>query len=302
MPGFCGKCGAPLGGQAGFCGGCGARAVSAPMSQPPVPGPAPVVAQSPARSSGSTVKLILIAVGVLFMLGVIGIGGVYYSARRYVKMAEEVTGLKSGDVVRSLSEAAKRTSQGAREPKRDGCLLLSKEEASAILGIQVERVDGKPSEQQSGEHCDFFVKPGSVDENLEKLKESAKAANADPNAETKPNELPQGAIDMNKVLARGVIEAARNGEAPYFGFAVERENAKIAFQAFKLADRLGGGDLASGGKAGEPLGVGDQSAIGMGESRICVLHGSSAVTLDLTQVTDGRTKGIALAKAILSRL
>ena len=302
MASFCGSCGAPISAQGGFCGGCGARAATTPAFGPPPQG-APMPPPT-ASGGGSVVKIVLIAVGVLFVFGVIAIGGLYYTAHRYVKMAEDVTGLKSGDVVRSISEAAKRGSRSsAHEAKRDGCLLLSKEEASAILGIQVERVDGKPNEQQSGEHCDYFVKPGSVEENVEKLKEAVKAVKDDPNTATKPNQLPPGAIDMNKVLARGVVEAARNGEAPYFGFAVEREDGKIIFQAFRLADRLGGGDLgASGGKAAEPLGVGDQAAIGIGDSRLCVVQGNSAVTLDMTQVTDGRTKGIALAKAILPRL
>ena len=107
---------------------------------------------------------------------------------------------------------------------------------------------------------------------------------------------------MNKNVARATIEAARNGEAPYFAFTVERENGKIALQGFKLADRLGGGDLVSGGAASAPLGVGDQAVMGMAESRLCVLKDQVAVTLDLTQVTSGRAKGIAIARAILPRL
>jgi len=226
----------------------------------------------------------------------------YYTARRYVRMAEEATGVKAGDVIGSVREAARRSGKSASGVKRDGCLLLTKEEASAILEIEVIRTDGTPNEQESGEHCDFFVRPGTVEENAARVKASAEALKNAPQSEAKPNQIPPGAVDMNKNVARATIEAARNGEAPYFAFTVDRENGKLTLQAFKIADRLGGGDLVSGGPASAPLGVGDQAAIGMAESRLCVLKDRSAVTLDLTQVTNGRAKGIAVAKAILGRL
>ena len=290
MSAFCGSCGAPLGEQSGFCGSCGARAGQAPAA--PV---APVAAK--AAGGGSALKIVAIIVGVLFVLGAVSLGGMYYAARRYVKIAEDVTGIKAGDVARSIREAGERKGQEARAEKRDGCLLLSKDEASAILGIEVERVDGKPNEHESGEHCDFFVKAGSIAENAERLKQSADAIRSEPGAD--PNKLPPGAADMLKNLARGTVEAARNGEAPYFGYTVERENGKLTFSAFGIADRLGGGDLST---ASEPLSVGDKAAMGLGESRLCVVKGNSAVTLDLTQITGARAKGIALAKTIISRL
>src|SRR5450432_227828 len=158
MPSFCGSCGSPLGGQAGFCGNCGARAGQAPTAGQPAGVQSPVAARATsvagtAGTGGSAVKIVLIVVGVIFVFGVLSIAGMYYAAHRYVKMAEDVTGIKAGDVVHSIREAATRNAQGAREAKRDGCALLSKEEASAILGIEVERVDGKPNERESGEHC-----------------------------------------------------------------------------------------------------------------------------------------------------
>jgi hypothetical protein len=42
--------------------------------------------------------------------------------------------------------------------------------------------------------------------------------------------------------------------------------------------------------------------LGIGESRLCVVKGNVAITLDLTQVTGGRAKGIAIAKVIVPRL
>lgn len=288
MANFCVGCGAPLAEQSEFCGKCGLRAQA--------PAPAPVVV---GKTSGGLLKFVLIGIGVLFIFGVVAVAGMYYTARHYVKVAEEITGIKAGDVVGTIRDAANHPSDGSSVSKRDGCALLSKEEASAILGLEVERIDGKPNEQERAEHCDYFVKPGSVEENEEKLKRAAAAIPKDPN--TPANQLPQESIDMIKALNRGVIEGARNGEAPYFAFTVERENGKIVCTAFKIANKLGGGDIATNGWS-ESLGVGDYSIMGMADSRLCVVQGHNAVTLDLTQVTGARPKGIELAKMILPRL
>jgi len=300
MANFCGNCGSPVGEKLGFCGNCGAHAGGVPP-QPAIATPA-ISAVSAAQRHISGPKIVLIALGVLFFLGVLSVAGVYFTARRYVKIAENVTGLKASDVVSSIHEAATRSSQGAHQSQRDGCLLLSKDEATAILGIEVERVDGKPNDRESGEHCDFFVKPETAEQSLEKFKQSIAAIKEDPNSPAQPDRLPPGAMDMIKTMHRGVIEGATNGEAPYFGFTVEREAGQVAFSAFQMADRLSGVAGIADKESSEPLSVGDQAAMGMADSRLCVVKGSSAITLDLSQVTGGRAKGVELARKILSRL
>ena len=288
MTGFCGSCGAPLSAPSAFCGGCGARAGASPVAAP---------AAKSSGGGGSALKAILIVVGVLFVLGVVSLGGMYYMAHRYVRMAEDLTGIKADSVVHSIREAANHSSHDARTEKRDGCLLLTRDEASAILGIEVIKVDGKPDEQQSGEHCSFFVKPGSVEVNAGRLKASVEAIHDEAGSN---DSVPLGAFDAAKNMARAAVEGERNGEAPYFGFAVERENGKIACSGLGLANRLSGVDLV--GKPAEPLGIGDTAIMGIGESLMCVAKGDVAVTFDFTQVTGARNKGIALAKAILPRL
>ena len=198
MPVFCGSCGSPLGGQAGFCGSCGARAGGAPAGPPAAVAP-PAAAQS-AATGGSALKIVLIVVGVMFVLGALSLGGMYYAAHRYIKMAEDVTGVNAGDALHSIREAAARNAHGGQETKRDGCLLLSQQEASAILEIEVIRVDGKPNDHESGEHCDFFVKPESVEQNLEKLRKAADAIKSDPNVPAQADKLPPGAADMLKTF------------------------------------------------------------------------------------------------------
>jgi hypothetical protein len=288
MAGFCGSCGAPLNEQSGFCGGCGARVGQQPAASP--------VAKSPG-GGGSALKVVLIVVGVLFVLGAVSLGGMYYVAHRYVTMAEDLTGVKAGDVVHSIREAANHSSRDARTEKRDGCLLLTKDEASAILGLEVIKVDGKPDERQSGEHCSFFVKPGSVELNAGRVQQSIDAIHGE---SVSSDSVPSSVFDAAKNMARAAVEAERNGEAPYFGFAVERENGKIACSALGIANQLSGVSQVT--TPAEPLGVGDRATMGIGESQMCVAKGDVAITLDFTQVTGARSKGIALAKTILPRL
>ena len=289
MAGFCGSCGAPLNEQSGFCGGCGARVGQQPAASP--------VTKSPG-GGGSALKVVLIVVGVLFVLGAVSLGGMYYVAHRYVTMAEDLTGVKAGDVVHSIREAANHSSHDARTEKRDGCLLLTKDEASAILGIEVIRVDGKPDDRQSGEHCSFFVKPGSVELNSGRVQKSIDAIHGE--SASNSDSVPSSVFDAAKNMARAAVEAERNGDAPYFGFAVERENGKIACSALNIANQLSGvGQVTA---PAEPLGVGDKATMGIGESQMCVAKGDVAITLDFTQVTGARSKGIALAKTILPRL
>ena len=101
MAGFCGSCGTPLSEQSGFCGGCGARAGQQPAAAP--------VAKSPGGGGGSALKVVLIVVGGLFVLGSVSLGGMYYVAHRYVTMAEDLTGVKAGDVVQLKSGGPKMT-------------------------------------------------------------------------------------------------------------------------------------------------------------------------------------------------
>lgn len=284
MPAFCGNCGAPVGETSGECGKCGAR------TGPEVPRAnfAPVGAAS--GGGGSVVKIVLIAFGVLFVLGAVSLGGMYYAAHRYLKVAEEVTGVKVGDVTRAMRDAAKRGgSHQGRAETRDGCLLLSKAEASAILGIEVERSDGKPNADESGEHCSFFVKPGSIAQHEKSpIREGDKTL--------------QDRLDEVKLHSRIAIEGDPHGQAPYFTYTVEREDGKTACAAVGIANRLSGVGTIDGTGEKEPLGVGDKAVMGIGEGLMCVAKGNSSITLDLNQIAGARAIGIAVAQKILPRL
>src|ERR1017187_5734252 len=94
MPGFCVSCGSVLSGESGFCGGCGARTGHTSPGQPAAAA-APATAMPNTAKSGA-LKIVLIVLGLMFLFGVLSVGGMYYAAHRYVRMAESVTGVKAG--------------------------------------------------------------------------------------------------------------------------------------------------------------------------------------------------------------
>ena len=88
MDGTCAKCGAPLASTSGFCNSCGTPVAAAPTQPiPPNVQPAAVyAAPQPAKSSGGTLKVILIILAVVFGIGILGAGGLGFMAWRASKL------------------------------------------------------------------------------------------------------------------------------------------------------------------------------------------------------------------------
>ena len=118
MTKVCSKCGVALDANQGFCNQCGTAW-----------NPGPTVAGAPARSSA--LKPILIAVGILLVLGMVAGGWVY--ARNHVKAAPAVAESRpqraAGLVHTSSSDAAS---------KMKPCSLVSKEDMEQILGVKLK--------------------------------------------------------------------------------------------------------------------------------------------------------------------
>jgi hypothetical protein len=95
MADFCAKCGATLASTSGFCSSCGvsvaARAAPSrpvPLTYVPQAGPPAVVGSAsvpPSRSSGGSLKAILIMVAVVVGIGILGAGAFGYKVWRFSK-------------------------------------------------------------------------------------------------------------------------------------------------------------------------------------------------------------------------
>ena len=309
MASFCQNCGSQLG-AAAFCGHCGARAAQQPAA-PPVASTQPnIPAVTPAAKSSSAATLLkvgIILVAVVLVFGAVAIGGMYYVGHRLVRNVERATGQEPGTLVDSLRSAAASAAKSEHSPqrKRDGCLLLSKEEAAVILGVTIEKIDGASTQRDSGEHCEYFVKPETAEESAAKLKRGMEDIQA-----RKTDAKLDGSVNMNAEMRKAGIEnlikgigragASTSPDAPYFSFTIDREDGAIQFGAVKAANILAGAEAM---KATESLhGLGDKAVLGPLDAQLCVLTGTTSILLDLSQVPDGREKGIAMARAILARL
>ncbi len=286
MPGFCRNCGTPLAAPSAFCVKCGAPATQQPAA-PPV---------TPARAV-SLVKVGLIVLGALFVFGALSVAGMYYAAHRLVRNVESVTGEGSvGNAIRSVTAAGRDGREHSAKVKRDGCLLMTKEEASNILGVEIIRIESQPRANESGEHCDYFAKPRSVEEDAGKTKQALESLQAAKDGASNDQKI----ADLVKNYSRTMVNAG--GDGPYFTFNVEREMGAASFAGFKMANALGSAATADKDSSEALTGLGDKASLGIGESMLCVLKGDAVIILELGQVPDGKAKGIALARKILSRL
>ena len=261
----------------------------------------------------------MIVVSVLLVFGALGIAGIYYAGHRLIQHVEIATGHPNltSSIRDAVSGSAGRENasrggmlgsiQNAVGGKRDGCALLSKSEVESILGTPIERIDGQPSQTESGEHCDYFVKPGTMEQDEAKLRQSAEEFKSKQAAIDKLNGAnlneqarKEGVENLAKNFIRTMAASNGNGDVPLFSFSVDREQGKAQFGAFRTVNVIVGS--AAKGSNETLSGLGDRALLGPMDSVLCVLKGNTCITLNLTQVPDGKTKGAALAQKILSRL
>jgi uncharacterized membrane protein len=161
VAGFCRNCGSPLGEAQAFCTKCGTKlgqASAAESSPPAQSAPPPVAAAAPPSASvgaptvtakGSPVlKIILIALVVLFVFGAIGVAGVFYVGYRVRQKAREM----------GLSSEHFHNSSALRGI--DGCQWLPADQVSAAIGMPVAH-----TESASGENvgCTYTVTADAAD-------------------------------------------------------------------------------------------------------------------------------------------
>lgn len=298
---FCQSCGAQVAGA--FCTKCGARAsqASPPSAPPPAYTPPPQYAQSlpPAAKSVSGLKILFVVLGILGLMGVLAIGGVWFALHK-VKQAAANNGIDMG----SFSETR-------RGPARqfDACELLTKEDLSQILGLNVERAEGDGRSTHST--CRYFSSGAQ-----QRALEEAAAAKKKLEEETKagPSKADQSAVinDFGNVV-RGVAGAAGPAVGETNGLlltiGVESENAKAAMAGFKLGVGLAGAAVVTqAGAEGKAMmredvkGVGDEAMSGPLLSLFMFRKGDVTVTLDARLLPGGLDAQIAIAKRISSKL
>jgi len=290
MANFCVKCGGALDPNASFCRQCGSPVSS---GQAPVQTAAPVYAAPPPAAlppakSSSVLPFLLIAFLICAVLGVAAVVGVYYYAKAKVtdKMAEikERTGVDVGEAIEKAARSKPSTGE-----RRDGCLMLTKQEAERILGMPLDRVDGRSG--ASEEHCDYYAPAGaakaSADQAAERIKALAKSSGKDDDVAGRMKEL-EGVV-------KSMGASLNDGATPILVVTFYRGDATTAIAALNLSTAM------TGVKPERVPGPWDEAAMGPLNSLMTVRKGDKGFMIDLRQLPDGREKGIEIAKTIIDK-
>jgi len=302
---YCTNCGSLMNEGAAFCANCGTQAKApaqpqqanaappqSPSPAPPYTGSVPPAPLAPAMGS-PILKAIVIALVVIFALGAMGVVGTIYVLHRVKRSVTQAIRERGVD----LSDFNGNNQYRGRMPA--ACSLLTAGEASGILGVTIERT------VERGNTCDYYAQPVSGEQRQEQVKKAMDdlQAKAKEHADTSANPG-----DLNKALRENGVEAltktivagANTGSGPYFTVELS-ENGKAQIAAVKLA--MGVVGAAAGVKTANALtGIGDEAVLGPMDSLLVFTRNGLGVQIDLRQIAGGRTRAIAMAQRMASRI
>lgn len=306
MANFCVKCGALLSGGP-FCVKCGAdmrNVAESPQPQSPSPSgqtppsqTAPLPNAAIGKQGMSTLaKLGIAAVAIMFVGGAAGAVGVYYVAHRVNQKihqaADGILGSSSGSSAISHGEGS---GSGGSEPGRsaesgtdgDACRLLSKDEVSKAIGVEIIRAD--PGDNA----CSYIAKCDEAD----MLAKHATAMTASLGADKKTQQMLQtfaSGIFKEFHSEKPQSEEAKHGEVLVFNFSVDQHAAEEQMQ-------LNAKGLSILGDMQGLPGIGDQAFVS-GDGMIMVGKGRNLIRIMYITCPCGAEQVKPLAKEIAEAL
>ena len=253
-----------------------------------------------AAKSGAGLKILFVVLGIMGLMGVLFIGGLMFVWHRAKQAAAN-----NGIDLNSFTETR-------RGPVRrvDACELLTKEDLSQILNLNVERAEG--SGKSSHSTCRYYSSGAQ-----QRAENEAVAAKKKVEEESKAGSSVDEAQKVRDVgnMIRGITGAVgAAGDGPMLSIEVESENAKAVMTAFRLAMGVTGGlinaeaahDKSAPAAANlmreEVKGVGDEAMFGPLLSLSMFRKGDVSVQIDGRLLPGGRDAQIAIAKRIFSKL
>lgn len=244
MAKFCGSCGAQLSDNSAFCIQCGTaqNAAAPPAPQPPVqppppaqpayapvnaPAPAPYIqvnaptsAPPPVKSSGSGLKILLAILAVLFVGGLLVVGGLFYIGHRVVnklKAAAAESGL-------SLPDKENQASSSTSILHRDYCGLLSKDDVSAAIGVPIVATHAV------SDGCEYLAEGTSADMTARHLSAMAGAKGADSQTQDAFHKLAGGLFSAQQQSEPKGQTPDEDGNVPVVVFEVDTNSARTQMQ------------------------------------------------------------------------
>ena len=288
MATFCGKCGSPLVDGAVFCGSCGSSVPqdTQPTAQPDLPSrptdqfspvnlnpnPTSVSAASVAKSSNSLLKIGVAFVVIIFVGGILALGGLYYAAHKVSQKAHEiVAGATGGDGARqsvagTSSGTAEDTAAGSGDSTKisgDPCRFLSMDEVSRATGVTIIRTE----RQDDG--CAYIGRGDPADATSKHMASMLAKKGVKPEQQAMIQKLAGGFFAQQEAGDKDLSAEAAKGEITPLTISFEMGHAAAAM-------RLNQKVMGNLGNKHEITGVGDE-AFDSAEGMMTVRKGDNLI-------------------------
>jgi hypothetical protein len=292
MTKFCTKCGSALTGI--VCMKCGADArqdlpqSSAQLTQPQQP-PDLMPSQQPPtavvlKKSSPWIKIIVGVMAVGLVGSALAIGGVYYAYHRVKQKVSEAT---SGMISPGSDSSSSSDSGSKGESKIDACRLLSKEDVSHSIGVEIVRTEAGDSS------CSYIAKGDQADMSAKHATAMMASRGADKKTQQTIQAIAGGMFKMMQ-NEKPKSESSDMGEITVFSFSVDQHAAEAQM-------RLNAKTLATLGDTSGIPGVGDQAFVSA-DSMIMVRKGKSLIRIMYMTCPCGTEAVTPLAKKIADAL
>jgi hypothetical protein len=253
-----------------------------------------------APTGGSGLKILAVVLCVLGVAGLAVIGGVYYAYHR-VKQAVVQKAQENGVDLSSI--VPPQTTSVNRHKTHKACELLSKEEASELLGEPVERTLYQ-------DHACVYMGPAGLSAKLAENQANAtfkKAQGTDPKANVTDITNAVDQLGSSIAAGAGMEGVGVNGEMPLLMLNVD-DDGKGAMAGLNATSALFSGiyhaaapDAKDARFGAKIQGLGDQ-AVRLPKLGLNVLQGDTAIGLIPGPVPDSDAKTLAIARLVLNRL
>jgi hypothetical protein len=237
---------------------------------PAVPSPSatpfPASPTSSATKTSPLLKFGIAAIVIIFVGGALAMGGIFYVAHRVSQKIHEVTGGLIGSGTDSNASAATRSDAGSDRGTGDACRMLSKEDVSRGIGVEIIRAE--PTDNG----CSYIAHGDQADMTARHTTAMMASRGADKKTQQMIQTISGG---MFKVFQSESKEAPTGnpGEVMVFGFGIDRNAAEMQMRL--NAKMLG--NLGPNGAEGIPD-IGDQ-AFASGDSMLMVRKGNNLVRI-----------------------
>ena len=285
MAKFCSQCGGPVGENVAFCRQCGSRqGGERPVSRPAMPysSASPPV---PPRNNNALLKLV--GIGLICLVGLVSLVsvGVWYAAHKVKQVA----------MAKVHEYGLNRDSDSVAVPRHIAlCGLLSKTEASKLLGEPVERAEEGENE------CSYYAPPG-VQEKLARsqmsdlVKQSHK-----PGASIGAADVADAVTNLAGSFMGNQENSKSSGRETPLLIILVANDGKVQMTALRGSKAfIDAFDLKGGSEEIPDLG---DRAFRVGNLGLNVLQGDTLLRIIPGPVPGAHKKCVAIAREILPRL